>query len=127
MLFAALGGLFAALGVVGIIVPLLPSTPFFLVAVACFARSSPRAYEWMLLNRYFGNQLRLYHEHRGASVRSKAIAIASIWVGITLSVVLAGPPLIVSIALYSLATLISAYLIRLRTIRADDLVHANHR
>lgn len=117
-LFGAAGSLFVVLGVAGFVLPLLPSTPFFLLAAACFGKSSPRAYRWLLTNRYFGAQLRAYREHRGATVRSKTIAIVTIWVGISGSILFFVFPLFVSALLVVIAASVSVYLIRLRSIPA---------
>ena len=70
-LLMATGTLFVGIGVLGIFLPLLPTTVFLLIAAACYARSSDRAYEWLMTNRMFGRYLRNYHEERGATLRSK--------------------------------------------------------
>ena len=116
LVFGSLGALFAALGIVGIVLPLLPSTPFFLLAAGCFGRSSPRAYRWLMTNRYFGAQLRAYREQRGATNRSKGIAIATIWAGIALSIFVFGVPLPIAAVLVVIAGSVSIYLLRLRSI-----------
>lgn len=67
-LLLAAGLLFLALGAVGIFLPLLPTTPFLLLAAACFSRSSRRMHAWLLRNRLFGPILRDWEE-RGAIAR----------------------------------------------------------
>lgn len=67
-LLLAAGLLFLALGAVGIFLPLLPTTPFLLLAAACFSRSSRRMHAWLLQNRVFGPILRDWEE-RGAIAR----------------------------------------------------------
>ena len=67
-LLLAAGLLFLALGAVGIFLPLLPTTPFLLLAAACFSRSSRRMHAWLLQNRLFGPILREWEE-RGAIER----------------------------------------------------------
>jgi uncharacterized membrane protein YbaN (DUF454 family) len=118
-LYGAAGSLFVALGVAGIVLPLLPSTPFFLLAAGCFGKSSPRAYRWLLTNRCFGAQLRAYREHRGATIRSKTIAIATIWVGISLSILVFNLPLMLAALLVVIAASVSFYLLRLRSIPTE--------
>lgn len=66
------------LAALGVVLPVLPTTPFLLVAAACFARSSPRFYDWLLGNRIFGPLIREWREHRSIPKRAKAIAIAMI-------------------------------------------------
>jgi uncharacterized membrane protein YbaN (DUF454 family) len=72
-----LGFAFLALAVIGIFLPLLPTTPLVLVAAACFARSSERWHRWLLQNETFGPMIRSWEERRCVSLRVKAIAITS--------------------------------------------------
>jgi len=72
-----LGFAFLAAGALGIFLPLLPTTPFVLLATACFARSSPRWHRWVLANRTFGPMVRNWEERRCVSRRVKLIAILS--------------------------------------------------
>jgi uncharacterized membrane protein YbaN (DUF454 family) len=75
-LFIVLGFAFVAIGVAGAILPLLPATPFFLLAAACFARASERFYNWLLNNRTFGPTIREWRRHRSIPYRTKLWAIA---------------------------------------------------
>jgi hypothetical protein len=84
-LLVVLGTLSVALGVIGAFVPLLPTTPFLLIAAWCYARSSQRFLRWLLGNRWFGRYLRDYREGRGVPAREKAIAIILLWLTIGLT------------------------------------------
>jgi len=77
---AFLGAGFVCMGLagLGVFLPLLPTTPFLLVAAACFARSSPRFYRALLGNRVFGPLIRDWREHRAVPLRAKLMAIAAI-------------------------------------------------
>ena len=75
-LFAALGAVFIALGAVGIFVPVLPTVPLWLLAAACFARSSTRVYNWLLNHEQFGHGIREWRHHRSIPYRSKVAALA---------------------------------------------------
>lgn len=63
-LFIGCGVIALLVGVVGIFLPVLPTTPFVLVAAACFARSSVRMHDWLLSHRIAGPIIRAWHEHR---------------------------------------------------------------
>lgn len=73
-----IGWLAVALGTLGVILPLLPTTPFILLAAWCFARSSPRFHQWLLYRSWFGGYLRHWQKHRAMPPGAKPRAIAVI-------------------------------------------------
>ena len=77
------------LAVAGIFLPLLPTTPFLLVAAACFARSSPRFHRWLLEHRVFGPLIRDWQTHRALPARTKAVAIGMLVVTFGTSIAVA--------------------------------------
>jgi uncharacterized membrane protein YbaN (DUF454 family) len=79
------GFLATALGVLGIFLPVLPTVPFLLLALACFARSSERFYNWLLDHARFGPIIRPYINGQGMTRASKVKAIALVWASISLS------------------------------------------
>jgi len=79
------GFLATSLGVLGIFLPVLPTVPFLLLALACFARSSERFYKWLLDHAHFGPIIRPYINGKGMSRASKVKAIALVWASISLS------------------------------------------
>jgi uncharacterized membrane protein YbaN (DUF454 family) len=86
LLLVAVGLVCVALGAAGVVTPVLPTTPFLLVAAACFARASPRFYQRLLANPTFGPLIRDWREHRAIPLRAKLTAIAAIAVTIGSSV-----------------------------------------
>jgi uncharacterized membrane protein YbaN (DUF454 family) len=84
--FASLGAVFLVAGAVGILVPVLPTVPLWLVAAACFARSSTRVYNWLLNHRHFGPGIREWRHHRSIPWRAKraALVLLAVSFGITL-------------------------------------------
>ena len=79
------GFLATTLGVIGIFLPVLPTVPFLLLALACFARSSERFYDWLLDHAHFGPIVQPYINGCGISRASKVKAIALLWASIILS------------------------------------------
>ena len=73
------GSLFLGLGIVGIFVPLLPTTPFLLLAAALYVRSSPRLYAWLLNQRHLGSYIRNFRENRAIPLRAKIISLTLMW------------------------------------------------
>jgi len=113
----AIGSLSVVVGVIGIFVPLLPTTVFLLIAAACFGRSSSSAYNWLTTNRLFGKYLRDYQEEKGATVLSKVISIGGLWISIGATIYFMGLPLWISVGLLLIAGAVSVHLLRLKTIR----------
>lgn len=86
-MFWWLGGwLSLGLGIVGIFLPLLPTTPFVLLAAWCFARSSERWHRWLLSHRIFGPVIRDWLEHRAMRTENKRRALVLIILTFTLSI-----------------------------------------
>ena len=82
-LLMLLGWLSLITGVIGIVLPLLPTTPFVLLATALFARSSPRFHAWLLAHRYFGPLILDWQQHRG--IRRSARRRANVFIVMTFS------------------------------------------
>ena len=74
-LYRLFGFIFLGLGALGVVLPLLPTTPFVLVSAACFARSSEKWHRWLLANETFGPMIRNWEDKRCISCRVKTIGI----------------------------------------------------
>jgi uncharacterized membrane protein YbaN (DUF454 family) len=87
LLLIVCGSLAVALGVIGIFVPLMPTTVFLLLAAACYARSSDRFYRKLVNSRWLGSYIRSSREGAGMSRRQKIFTLALLWVGIGASAI----------------------------------------
>lgn len=85
------GLLCTALAVAGILLPLLPTTPFLLLAAACFARSSPKLHRWLHTNRFFGHYLERYRRGEGLPFIAKASILGLLWLSLSASALWAVP------------------------------------
>jgi len=79
------GTIFLGLGLLGVFLPILPTTPFLLLAAACYARSSKRIYDWLIQNKWFGSYIKNYQEGKGIPLKVKILTISILWVTILLS------------------------------------------
>lgn len=90
-MWIGLGLLAVGLGVLGLALPLLPTTPFMLLAAACFAKSSPRLHDWLLTHRVFGPTIRDWRDHRAIRPRAKRMAVLAMAAALALSFALGLP------------------------------------
>ncbi|MEE9459442.1 MAG: YbaN family protein [Candidatus Bathyarchaeia archaeon] len=111
------GSISLVLGIIGIFLPLLPTTPFLLLTAACYARGSSRLHNWLLNNKLFGKYIRDYREGKGIPARSKVLALTLLWLTIGFSIFYVIHILIVKIILLAIAILVNIYIISLPTLR----------
>ncbi|WP_137971596.1 YbaN family protein [Pseudomonas sp. F(2018)] len=111
----AIGWLSVVLGVIGIFVPVLPTTPFLLLAAACFVRSSRRFYLWLVNHPRLGPWIRDYLEGNGIPLKGKVYALGLMWASIGLSCYLVPLPWARAFMLTS-AVLVSLYILRQKTL-----------
>jgi uncharacterized membrane protein YbaN (DUF454 family) len=116
-LLIAVGTLSVALGFLGIFLPLLPTTPFLLLAAACYIRSSQRFYCWLINNRYFGKYIRDYREKGGIPLKLKVYVISLMWVVMAATAIFVIDLLVVRILLVVIAGGVTIHLLSLKTIR----------
>lgn len=109
-LFLGIGALSVSAGIIGIVVPLWPTTCFLLLAAWCFARSSPRAERWLYENRLFGRYLSAYRERGVISTRVRRGATIFLWGAILVSAVFAAGHLWLVALLLLIAALVTAHL-----------------
>ena len=120
-LLIAAGVLSLGLGILGIFLPLLPTTPFLLLAAGCFMRSSERLYQWLITHRWFGAYIRHYREHGAITRRAKIGTLALLWgtIGYTALGVLSSLPLRVLLLLVAVG--VTAHVLHMKTLTEEML------
>jgi len=118
-LLIIIGLVSTGLGIIGIFVPLLPTTPFLLLAAACFARSSERFHSWLVNHNRLGPMIRGYLDGSGIPLRAKYTAITLVWLTLPPSALLLVPPVWAKLLLILLAISITWYLLRLPTLQEE--------
>ncbi|MFC2034461.1 YbaN family protein [Chloroflexota bacterium] len=113
------GTLSTVIGVIGLFLPILPTTPFLLIAAACYIRSSQRCYNWLLNNRFLGIYIHNYLEGKGIPLKTKAFTIALLWITIGLSMWFAVQNIIIRLILAIVATGVTMHILRIKTFRRN--------
>ena len=124
-LFIITGTISLGIGVIGIIVPVLPTTPFLLLAAICYMRGSKRLYNALLCNRFIGSYIRNYLEGRGMSLKIKIWTLSLLWAAIACTSVLATDSLIIRIILAVVLTGVTIHILLIKTAK-KDIVMLSH-
>ena len=85
VLYVIAGSLCVGLGVAGIVLPLLPTTPFLLLAAWCYAKGSQRFYDWLVSHKQLGHYIRTFRSKEGVPPRVKIKAISVMWLTMCMS------------------------------------------
>ncbi|MTI71657.1 MAG: DUF454 domain-containing protein [Firmicutes bacterium] len=110
-----LGSISIALGIIGIFLPLLPTTPLLLLGASCYVKSSNSLYNWLINNKYLGSYIKNYREGRGIPKKTKIIAISTLWLTIGYSAIFIVPLLLIKILLLFIAIGVTIHLLTLPT------------
>jgi uncharacterized membrane protein YbaN (DUF454 family) len=118
VLFAC-GSLSLGLGILGIFLPILPTTPFLILAAILYARSSKRLHYWIMNNRLFGRYIRNYVSGGGIPLSAKVIMLILLWVTIGISAFFVVSNLVLRIILACVAVGVSIHIVTIRTLRSE--------
>lgn len=116
--FNILGTLFVALGIAGVFLPLLPATPFLLLAAACYVRGSDRLYAWLINHRYLGPYIRNFRDRKGMPLRAKVYTVVILWASIAFSIYRVNRP-VVTVVLLTVAVGVSLFIYRMKTLEGE--------
>ncbi len=120
-LFFILGWLFLALGAIGLFLPLLPTTPFLLLAAASFTRSSDRFYKWLIYHPVLGSYIRNYREHNAITLQAKVVSLSALWIVIGTTAIVAVDALWLRLLLLVIACGVTIYLLRMKTMKIEPI------
>jgi uncharacterized membrane protein YbaN (DUF454 family) len=115
LLFIILGTLFLLVGILGVVLPLLPATPFLLLASACYVRGSQTLHSWLMSHKYLGTYITNIQEHRGMPLKAKIVTIAALWASLLFSMYRVESWLVDS-TLFIVGLGVTALLFRLKTV-----------
>jgi uncharacterized membrane protein YbaN (DUF454 family) len=116
-LLIILGSISLVLGVIGIFLPLLPTTPFLLLTAALYVRSSENLYQWLIHQKYLGTYIRNFREHKAIPLRAKIISVTLVWATLLYCAIFISENIYLSIVLLVLATAISWHILSYKTLK----------
>lgn len=116
-----IGTLSLVLGAIGILLPVMPTTPFLLLASFCYLRSSKRLYNWLVYHKIFGAYLYNYLTYQAVTKSTKVGALIFLWWGLIVSMLLVNHPH-VRLLLVCIGIAVSIHLLMLKTIKKSDMV-----
>jgi len=119
LLFIA-GTLATGLGILGIFVPILPTTPFLLIAAACYMRSSQKFYNWLLNDRFLGAYIKNYLQGKGMPLKVKILTVTLLWITIGLSVWFVAQNAIIRVILILVAIGVTTHITRIKTFKVNQ-------
>ncbi|WP_166830926.1 YbaN family protein [Thalassoroseus pseudoceratinae] len=119
IVLTSIGLVSLALGFLGIILPLLPTTPFLLLSASCFCRSSPRLYKWLMNHPWFGLYIRSYREVRAIPFRAKVIAVSLLVVTIGYLVLFTSIYWLIKVAACTVALIVTIHILRLKSLTSE--------
>lgn len=109
------GFLLVAIGVIGIFLPILPTTIFLILASACFVKGSPSANEWLRNHRILGAYLKNYQDKSGLTIRAKIFNIAFLWIMILSSAYFFTEEIFIRLLLLAIAVGVTIHLLMVKT------------
>jgi uncharacterized membrane protein YbaN (DUF454 family) len=112
-----IGTISVGLGLLGIFLPILPTTPFLLLAAACYTRSSQKFYCWLINNRWLGKYIKNYREKKGMPLKLKIYIISLLWITILASAIFFVDILVIRILLILIAIGVTIHISRIKTLK----------
>ena len=106
-----------ALGIIGIFLPLLPTTPFLLLTAALYFRGSPRLYQWLLNHKCLGPYIRNFRENKAIPLRAKIISLLLMWGTMVYCIFFLIPLTEIKIVLFLVAVGVTWHILSFKTLR----------
>lgn len=113
------GTLCVALGILGMFLPVLPATPFLLLAAICYARSSERLYRRLMANRWCGKYIRNYRDGKGIPLKHKVLTLLLLWLTIGYAAWFVVTLWWAKIILFGIAIGVTIHLMRIKTFKPE--------
>lgn len=123
IVYTVLGSLTLALGILGIFLPLLPTTPFLLLSAWCYCRSSDRLYGWLMGHHVLGGYIRNYRDKRAITPAGKAVSLALLWITLCYCIFAVTDRLWLQLLLGAVLIGVTLHILSFRTLRRSENLH----
>ena len=108
------------LGIVGIFLPVLPTTPFLLLAAALYLRSSQRLYEWLMSHKHLGPYIKNFRENKAIPLRVKIVSVTLVWVTLLYCAIFVAKEWWMSLIFITIATCVTLHILHYKTLRKNN-------
>ncbi|WP_226676396.1 YbaN family protein [Mesobacillus jeotgali] len=115
-LLITVGTLSISLGVIGILVPLLPTTPLILLGAACYVKASDELYQKLIRNKWLGGYIKDFREKNGITLKNKVLSLCLMWISILGTILFLEVDFWLAAVLIIVAVTVSAYILSFDTI-----------
>lgn len=112
-----IGTLSLGLGIVGMVLPVLPTTPFLLLSAACYFRGSDRAYVYLLNHKIFGKYIDDYRNKGGITLKVKIYALTVLWISISCCIIFSQIPSFAKVSIFFIASAVTYHIASKKTLR----------
>lgn len=119
-ILAFLGSVALVLGIVGIFLPVLPTTPFLLLAAALYLRSSQRLYEWLMSHKHLGPYIKNFRENKAIPLRVKIVSVTLVWVTLLYCAIFVAKEWWMSLIFITIATCVTLHILHYKTLRKNN-------
>jgi len=119
-LLVVAGCLSLGLGVIGIFLPLLPTTPLLLLAAACYIRSSDRLYNWLITHKRFGPYIYNYRAGNGIPLKAKIVGVSTLWISMLFTIIFVIPLISVKILLAAIGAYFTWFILKQKTLKKEE-------
>lgn len=120
------GSVSLGLALLGIFLPLLPTTPFLLLTAACYVRSSERLYNWLITHKQLGPYIRNYRDGNGIPVKIKIIGVTTLWASMLFTIIFVVPLIQVKILLALIGSYFTWFILKQKTLGKSVEVRDAH-
>lgn len=118
-----LGSISLALGVAGIFLPVLPTTPFLLLAASLYLKGSRPLYDWLMANKHLGTYIRNFQENKAIPLKVKITSVTMIWVTLLYCAFVVAKALWMSLVFIAIATGVTIHILRFKTLKKEKGVN----